>query len=520
MTAMPWYVRTITEPSRLRRKPTPPFRTATRAGAASTSTGANAWTPGVTDTQSQPRSRRTTTGCRSALPGASGGRRKTWVSAASRMAWPPPVLSVARTDGLVRRPSPSRSSSRRSATVHLRSPFLKNSALPVRVTMVAGSSEGWAWAVATPTRSAATTAAPPHARRTMTPLSWLAPRPLGRALFEEGLDALSGVVGQRDQRNHLTQVPERGAIVHPGHRRRGLLCQAQRRRGKARERSSQGVHRGRQLGPRHEPAHQPHLVGFARAHLLAREDHEHGALASHASEDGRHHDERQQPDLDLRQPEHGVIGGDDDVAAGRQAAAAGQREAVYLGDDRRLHAGNGLENSRESPEGLARLERRPAVPDSFQISARAEGLVARAGQHDDARSGIGLERHQRLLELADQDGIERVADLGPVQGHGRDPVLRVDEERLVAHAASSVPSTMSRNCFRIRAVAPQMTSSIDTSKKCTWCSSPPRSHSSVRKIAGSRRVRSGTSITRSISRPSGRNATCRVTIPTTGVITN
>jgi len=131
------------------------------------------------------------------------------------------------------------------------------------------------------------------------PPGHLAPRPVGRALLKEGLDALARIVGQRDQGDHLTQVPERGAVLHPRHGRGGLLGETQRRRRKAGERPRQRVHGRREIGPRHETAHQPHLVGLARADLLAREDHEHAALASDAAEDGRHDDERQEADLDL-----------------------------------------------------------------------------------------------------------------------------------------------------------------------------------------------------------------------------
>src|SRR6266581_3259019 len=80
-----------------------------------------------------------------------------------------------------------------------------------------------------------------------------------------------------------------------------------------------------------------------------------------------------------------------------------------------------------------------------------------------SRAGVRLERAQSLLELADERCAERVADVGTVQGERGDSVRHVDEEGFVGHAASSRPSTMSRNCFRMRAVGPQMMSSTDTS---------------------------------------------------------
>src|SRR6266849_3271453 len=98
--------------------------------------------------------------------------------------------------------------------------------------------------------------------------------------------------------------------------------------------------------------------------------------------------------------------------------------------------------------------------------------------------------------------------------------LLAHEQGLARHDSSSRPSTMSRNCLRMRAVAPQMTSSTVTVKKWTGCGVPSRSQSSVRKMFGSRSVSRGTSSTRSISRPSAWNFTSRVTIPTTGVMMN
>src|SRR5499426_2743626 len=264
--------------------------------------GAWACVPGVTATHSQPRSSRARTGSGSRVPGA-GATKNTCVKAASRMALPPAVRRVARTLGPVRMPSPTWSWLRRSTVFHLLSPLLYQSALPLRVTTVAGSSLGCASALDAPTeRRRRSSPGAAHVRTIMTcppRAASLASRPAWRTLLEEGRDAFARVVGEG----------ERGGR-------------------EARDGLRQLVHRRGELGPRHHAAHQPHVARLARAHLLTGENHEHGALASHAAKDGSHHDQGQEADLDLGQPEGRIVGGDDDVAARGQATAAGERIAV------------------------------------------------------------------------------------------------------------------------------------------------------------------------------------------------
>ena len=162
-------------------------------------------------------------------------------------------------------------------------------------------------------------------------------------------------------------------------------------------------------------------------------------------------------------PEDRVLCRDHDIAAGRKPAAAGPRIAVHLGDEGCAHPRHALEDAREFAEGLARLQRRAAIAHALEIGARAEGLVPRPRprEHDDPCLGVRLEGGQGVLELADQRRAQRVADFGTVEGDRGDALPHLDEKGLVGHAASS--STMSRNCFRMRAVAPQMMSSTETS---------------------------------------------------------
>src|SRR6266542_3088941 len=334
-----------TAPSLPSLNPTPPFRTAIRVGPMRTSTGARTWAPEATAIHSHPRSILTRTGWSGAGP--SGGRKKAWERAARRTAWPPPVRSVARTPGGVLTPSPSPISARSSAGFQAVSPFLNISALPVSVTTIAGSSSGWAGrGRVVAARAAAPARAATPQTRTVILAPFLSPRPAGRALLEERGNAFLGVVRQRDQGEELPEIAEGCAV------------------------------------------------------LLAREDHEHAPLPPDGPQDGRHHDQRQEPDPDLRQAEDGILGGDDDIAAGRQAAATRKREAVDLGDYRRLHARHGLENSRQAAERVPGLEGRAPIAHALEVRAGAERPVPCPGEHDDTGLRVVLEGCQSLLELA------------------------------------------------------------------------------------------------------------------------
>src|SRR6266542_446309 len=388
-----------TAPSLPSLNPTPPFRTAIRVGPMRTSTGARTWAPEATAIHSHPRSILTRTGWSGAGP--SGGRKKAWERAARRTAWPPPVRSVARTPGGVLTPSPSPISARSSAGFQAVSPFLNISALPVSVTTIAGSSSGWAGrGRVVAARAAAPARAATPQTRTVILAPFLSPRPAGRALLEERGNAFLGVVRQRDQGEELPEIAEGCAVLHARHGGCRLLRQAESRGREARERPRQPVHGLVELGPRAEPADEPHLGRLARADLLAREDHEHAPLPPNGPQDGRHHDQRQEPDPDLRQAEDGILGGDDDIAAGRQAAATRKREAVDLGDYRRLHARHGLENSRQAAERVPGLEGRAPIAHALEVRAGAERPVPCPGEHDDTGLRVVLEGCQSLLELA------------------------------------------------------------------------------------------------------------------------
>ena len=77
-----------------------------------------------------------------------------------------------------------------------------------------------------------------------------------------------------------------------------------------------------------------------------------------------------------------------------------------------------------------RLSARPA---RGEVGAGAE-MLAGAAQDDDADIVVGGERLELIRELVEHGLVERIAALGPVEGHGRDaPGRDVDRYRLQRH---------------------------------------------------------------------------------------
>ena len=75
----------------------------------------------------------------------------------------------------------------------------------------------------------------------------------------------------------------------------------------------------------------------------------------------------------------------------------------------------------------------------LDVGAGGEGLL-RAGQHDAADGAVGLPAVERLVQLGDQRGIERVQRLRPVERDEADPAARLDDDVLVGHRRRSEAS--------------------------------------------------------------------------------
>ena len=130
------------------------------------------------------------------------------------------------------------------------------------------------------------------------------------------------------------------------------------------------------------------------------------ALADLAEREGRDH-RGDDPELYLREGEHGPGVGEDDVRHGDEADAAAERVPVDRCDDRR---GTPVDRLEHAPERGRVRDVRLAV----EVGGRAHPLDVRSGAEalpvarQDDRAG-GADVDERLGELGDQGGVERVS---------------------------------------------------------------------------------------------------------------
>ena len=171
-------------------------------------------------------------------------------------------------------------------------------------------------------------------------------------------------------------------------------------------------------------AQQPELLGLLRADEIAKEG---GAEAAVPGADPR-------PGL----PEDGVVGGDRQVAADVEDVAAADGVAGHHGDDRlrqaaHLHLQVG---DVEAPERFALGDVAGVAPDPL-VAARAERLLALAGEDDDADLGVLAGQLERRRDLDQRLRAERVEHLRPVDRDLGDPLrlLVADVLELAARGA-------------------------------------------------------------------------------------
>ena len=85
----------------------------------------------------------------------------------------------------------------------------------------------------------------------------------------------------------------------------------------------------------HNARHEPGALGFGGIHHAAGQNQIHRfGLADRARQPLRAADAGNDPELDLRLAELGILGGDHDVALHGELAAAAERETGHRGDDR------------------------------------------------------------------------------------------------------------------------------------------------------------------------------------------
>ena len=106
--------------------------------------------------------------------------------------------------------------------------------------------------------------------------------------------------------------------------------------------------------------------------------------------------------------------------------------------DHRLPAG--LDRPKDLlPAPRLRLSRRNIQPSNFvNIRSRRERLLSRAGQQNHPHSHVVRHGHERMFQLIEHLGIQRMQHLRPVQRHSSYLVLHLAQQRLVVHR--SLPS--------------------------------------------------------------------------------
>ena len=133
--------------------------------------------------------------------------------------------------------------------------------------------------------------------------------------------------------------------------------------------------------------------------------------------------------VDFGLAEAGVFGGDDDVAAHRQLAAAAQGEADHSGDHR---LGDLVDLVAIGEPLLNHGIKGAFVGHLLDVGAGGEDFVS-AGDDDDAYFGILIEFLHGQRKVFDQTIGQRVECLRPVQGHDGDGAVTVDYDVVVAH---------------------------------------------------------------------------------------
>lgn len=153
-----------------------------------------------------------------------------------------------------------------------------------------------------------------------------------------------------------------------------------------------------------------------------------------AGKDERRDHRGDDPEPHLGEPEHSVGCGQDDVGASHDARSAAEGEALHPRDDRSGAAVNRLEHAEEAQRVLdilvvGKVDRRSLPLD---VGAGAEG---RALARENDRSGIA-DVGERVRQLRDQGGVERIPALGLGDRDAQHGVLAVDPQR--GHSPESI----------------------------------------------------------------------------------
>ena len=132
--------------------------------------------------------------------------------------------------------------------------------------------------------------------------------------------------------------------------------------------------------------------------------------------------QRGEADARFGQRKRRILRSNDEVAGQRDLKAAAHRDAVHGGDDRFV----AIEARGQSGESAGVPAALAAGGLPFQVVARAERLVAGAGNDRDPLFRIGGEIVEHLVQFEMRVGMQRVVNFGARQRHDGDRAFARD----------------------------------------------------------------------------------------------
>ena len=177
---------------------------------------------------------------------------------------------------------------------------------------------------------------------------------------------------------------------------------------------------------RNDASHEPHPFGLFGVDHPPRQDHVHRLrFADEARQALGGAGARQDADGDLRLPEPGGLGREDEVAHQRQLAAAAERVARDGGDNRLAATGDALPR-RRNEIGEIDVDERPVL-HFLDVGASGKCLLV-PGEHDRSNRIVGFEQVERRRQLAGQGVAQGIEDPRPVQGDHTHAAAHLDQD--------------------------------------------------------------------------------------------
>ncbi len=160
-------------------------------------------------------------------------------------------------------------------------------------------------------------------------------------------------------------------------------------------------------------------------------------LADDARQVLRGADRRAGPDLRAGLSEHGILGGDHEVAPQRELVAAAHAPAVDHRDHRDRQAADGHGEALHAVVPHRAVDPVEAL-HGIEIAARRERLVAGAGHHRAGDRWVLARRFQRVDQFVEGLLAERIEHTRPVDGDPGDLVLHLVEDVAIGSRVRAV----------------------------------------------------------------------------------